>query len=35
MKGALGLVVIAIVIWGFWMTWEHLRKPRNGKGPKP
>ena len=27
MKGALGLIAIAIVVWGFWMTWEWLRNP--------
>lgn len=25
MKGAFGLLVIALVIWGFWMSWEWLR----------
>jgi hypothetical protein len=25
MKGALGLLVISFVIWGFWMSWEWLR----------
>lgn len=25
MKGALGLVVIAIIVWGFWMSWHWLR----------
>ena len=25
MKGALGLIAIAVVIWSFWMSWEWLR----------
>lgn len=31
MKGALGLLAIAGVVWGFWMTWEWLRKPKSNK----
>jgi hypothetical protein len=27
MRGALGLIAIAAVIWAFWMTWEWLRNP--------
>lgn len=30
MKGALGLIAIAAVVWIFWMTWEWMRKPRDG-----
>lgn len=26
MRGALGLIAIAVIVWAFWMTWEHLRK---------
>lgn len=29
MKGALGLIVIAAVVWVFWMTYVWLRKPKN------
>lgn len=25
MKGAIGLIVICIIIWIFWMSWEWLR----------
>ena len=25
MKGALGLIAIALVVWVFWMSWEWLR----------
>lgn len=28
MKGALGLLAIAAVIWIFWMTYVWLRKPK-------
>ena len=28
MKGALGLLAIAAVVWVFWMTYVHLRKPK-------
>jgi CDP-diglyceride synthetase len=34
MKGALGLIAIAVVIWAFWMSWEWLRnynKPKREK----
>jgi len=27
MKGALGLLAIAVVVWAFWMSWEWLRNP--------
>lgn len=30
MKGALGLLMIAFVVWGFWMSYEWLRN-RNKK----
>lgn len=29
MKGALGLGAISLVVWVFWMTYVHLRKPIN------
>jgi Tfp pilus assembly protein PilW len=29
MKGALGLIVIAAVIWVFWMSFEWLRNRKN------
>ena len=25
MKGALGLIALAAVVWVFWMSWEWLR----------
>lgn len=32
MKGALGLLVIAFVIWGFWMSYEWLiNRNKNNK----
>lgn len=34
MKGALGLVVIAITIWVFWMSYEWLRNKKNNKSNK-
>ncbi|CAA0215216.1 hypothetical protein TMP139_360067 [Tenacibaculum maritimum] len=34
MKGAIGLIVIALVVWGFWMSWEWLRKPKQKKQNK-
>lgn len=32
MKGALGLIAIAAVVWIFWMSWEWLRRNKKGKG---
>lgn len=34
MRGALGLIAIAAVVWVFWMTWEWLRKPKNNSKQK-
>lgn len=33
MKGAIGLMAIAFVVWAFWMSWEWLRnkKKNNNK----
>jgi hypothetical protein len=31
MKGALGLIAIASVVWVFWMTWEWLRNRHRGR----
>ena len=29
MKGALGLIAIAVIVWGFWMSWEWLRNRKS------
>lgn len=34
MKGALGLVVLAVIIWGFWMSWEWLKNKDNDDKPE-
>ncbi len=34
MKGALGLLAIAFVIWGFWMSWEWLRNKKKKSNNK-
>lgn len=31
MKGALGLLAIAVVVWGFWMSYEWLRNRNKNK----
>lgn len=31
MKGALGLITIAAVVWAFWMSWEWLRNRNKNK----
>jgi hypothetical protein len=28
MKGALGILAISFIIWGFWMSWEWLTNRR-------
>jgi hypothetical protein len=35
MKGALGLIVICIIIWVFWMSWMWLRKETNSSKKDP
>jgi len=31
MKGALGLIAVCVIIWGFWMTYEFVRQMRKGE----
>ncbi len=35
MRGALGLLVIAAVVWAFWMSWEWLRNRDKKKNNHP
>ena len=37
MRGALGLIAIAVVVWGFWMSYEWLvnRNKKNSANTKP
>lgn len=34
MKGALGLLALALVVWVFWMSWEWLRNNKKQRSNK-
>jgi hypothetical protein len=34
MKGALGLLAIAFVVWVYWMSWNWLRRPSQENNDK-
>jgi hypothetical protein len=34
MKGALGLIAIAVIVWAFWMSWQWLRNTNNNTKKK-
>jgi hypothetical protein len=28
MKGIAMTIILSVIIWAFWMSWQHLRKPK-------